>query len=244
MPAELRAGLSDALLALIEQANATMFCVKDASSRYVAVNRTFVHRAGRRSAAEVLGHSASELFVPELAQRYEEQDAQVLATGEPLFNELELIRIPGGPYRWHLTAKLPIRHQGRVVGLVSMSEYVDAAGHDDPNLTSLARVVELIAARLAEPLRVRDLAQAAGCSTDTVTRRIERVFHRTPRQLILSMRIDRARSLLESTTLPVAQVAVDCGFYDQAALTRTFARLTGRTPGQYRRDRRRAAAPE
>ncbi|MCA0425742.1 MAG: helix-turn-helix domain-containing protein [Proteobacteria bacterium] len=35
--------------------------------------------------------------------------------------------------------------------------------------------------------------------------------------------------------LPLAQIALDVGFYDQAAFSRTFARLTGQTPSQFRR---------
>ncbi len=235
MSAPLTAALPQAMLALVDELTSTMFCLKDAAGRYVAVNPTFVQRTNERSARRVLGRTAPELFVPELAERYEEQDGQVLATGLPLRNELELIRPPGGVARWYLTAKHPLVHAGDVVGLVSISQDLGNDVTDDPDMRSLSRVVEHIEAHLDGPIRVADLAQVAGCGVDALERRVRRAFHRSPGQLVLTARIDRARTLLARTDTPLAQIALGCGFSDQAAFSRTFARLTGQTPGQFRR---------
>lgn len=162
MSAPLTAALPQAMLALVDELTSTMFCLKDAAGRYVAVNPTFVQRTNERSARRVLGRTAPELFVPELAERYEEQDGQVLATGLPLRNELELIRPPGGVARWYLTAKHPLVHAGDVVGLVSISQDLGNDVTDDPDMRSLSRVVEHIEAHLDGPIRVADLAQVAG----------------------------------------------------------------------------------
>lgn len=229
------AALPQAMLALVDELTTTMFCLKDAAGRYVAVNPTFVLRTNERSARAVLGHTAAELFVPELAERYEEQDGQVIATGRPLRNELELIRPPGGVARWYLTAKHPLVHAGSVVGLVSISQDLGNDVTDDPDMRSLSRVVEHIDAHLDGPIRVAELAAVAGCSVDALERRVRRAFHRSPGQLVLTARIDRARTLLTGSDATLAQIALDCGFYDQAAFSRTFARLTGQTPGQFRR---------
>ena len=129
----LRGALGPAVLEMVDHLPGTMFCVKGADGRYLAVNPTFVERTNKRSRGDVVGRRAAELFVPELAERYEEQDARVLSSGKPLFNELELIRASGGPFRWHITAKMPLRDQaGRVVGIASMSQDVgEAAGFDE-----------------------------------------------------------------------------------------------------------------
>jgi hypothetical protein len=55
-----------------------------------------------------------------------------------------------------------------------------------------------------------------------------------------AFRIDRAAHLLSSTAVPLADVAAAAGFYDQAAFTRTFARLTGETPSVFPRRSRSA----
>ena len=165
----LAGALGPAVLELVDHLPGTMFCVKGADGRYIAVNPTFVERTNKRSRAEVLGRRAGELFVAELADRYEEQDARVHLSGRPLFNELELIRAPGGPFRWHVTAKVPLRDEdGRVTGVVSMSQDVGEGAADDRTMTSLGAVVAHIRAHLGENVTSQDLARVAGCSVDTL----------------------------------------------------------------------------
>ena len=232
----LAGALGPAVLELVDHLPGTMFCVKGADGRYIAVNPTFVERTNQRSRAEVLGRRAGELFVAELADRYEEQDARVHSSGRPLFNELELIRAPGGPFRWHVTAKVPLRDEdGRVTGVVSMSQDVGEGAADDRTMTSLGTVVAHIRAHLGENVTSQDLARMAGCSVDTLERRCRRVFGRSPGQLILSTRIDVARGLLTGSDMPLAQIADLCGYADQAGFSRTFTRLVGIPPGRYRK---------
>lgn len=232
----LAGALGPAVLELVDHLPGTMFCVKGADGRYIAVNPTFVERTNKRSRAEVLGRRAGELFVAELADRYEEQDARVHSSGRPLFNELELIRAPGGPFRWHVTAKVPLRDEdGRVTGVVSMSQDVGEGAADDRTMTSLGTVVAHIRAHLGENVTSQDLARVAGCSVDTLERRCRRVFGRSPGQLILSTRIDVARGLLTGSDMPLAQIADLCGYADQAGFSRTFTRLVGIPPGRYRK---------
>lgn len=232
----LAGALGPAVLELVDHLPGTMFCVKGADGRYIAVNPTFVERTNKRSRAEVLGRRAGELFVAELADRYEDQDARVHLSGRPLFNELELIRAPGGPFRWHVTAKVPLRDEdGRVTGVVSMSQDVGEGAADDRTMTSLGAVVAHIRAHLGENVTSQDLARVAGCSVDTLERRCRRVFGRSPGQLILSTRIDVARGLLTGSDMPLAQIADLCGYADQAGFSRTFTRLVGIPPGRYRK---------
>lgn len=232
----LAGALGPAVLELVDHLPGTMFCVKGADGRYIAVNPTFVERTNKRSRAEVLGRRAGELFVAELADRYEDQDARVHSSGRPLFNELELIRAPGGPFRWHVTAKVPLRDEdGRVTGVVSMSQDVGEGAADDRTMTSLGAVVAHIRAHLGENVTSQDLARVAGCSVDTLERRCRRVFGRSPGQLILSTRIDVARGLLTVSDMPLAQIADLCGYADQAGFSRTFTRLVGIPPGRYRK---------
>lgn len=232
----LAGALGPAVLELVDHLPGTMFCVKGADGRYIAVNPTFVERTNKRSRAEVLGRRAGELFVAELADRYEDQDARVHSSGRPLFNELELIRAPGGPFRWHVTAKVPLRDEdGRVTGVVSMSQDVGEGAADDRTMTSLGAVVAHIRAHLGENVTSQDLARVAGCSVDTLERRCRRVFGRSPGQLILSTRIDVALGLLTGSDMPLAQIADLCGYADQAGFSRTFTRLVGIPPGRYRK---------
>ena len=224
-----------ALLELFGELTGVMFCAKDVEGRYTDVNDAFVRRTRERVRGAVVGRRAVDLFVPELAQRYEEQDATVLATGRPLRHELELIRRVGGTPGWYVTTKVPLHHpDGAVSGVVSVSEDLHSAVESDPAMPALSRVVELVDARLDRPPRVEEMAVAAGCSTSVLERRMRRVFGLAPTQFVLRARIDHARSLLTGSSLPLAEIALACGFHDQPAFTRQFARLAGETPGQHR----------
>ncbi|NMR19139.1 AraC family transcriptional regulator [Cellulomonas fimi] len=225
------------MVLLMDELSATMFCAKDVTGRYVAVNQAFVDRTGERSRRDVLGRRAEDLFITQLAERYAQQDHDVLTSGRALRNALELIRRPGGVPGWYLTSKLPVRVGGEVVGLVSVSQDLRTYDAADAVVSSLSRVVDLVHERIAEPVSVAELAAAAGCSTSTLDRRMRRVFSLSAQQFVLRTRIDHAAVLLTSTDLPIARVAAESGFYDQAAFTRTFGRLTGETPAQFRRHR-------
>ncbi len=233
--AALLAALAPELVALMEELPTTMFCAKATDGRYVAVNDAFVRRTGERSRRRVLGRRAADLFVAPLAERYDEQDRRVLATGRPLRDELELIRRPGGVAGWYASTKLPVRAGGAVVGLVSLSRDLRTQEGGGDEVASLREVVELVHARLADPPSVAELAAAAGCSPAVLTGRVRRVFGLAPRQLVLRARLDHAVVLLTTTATPLAEVAVATGFYDQPSFTRTFAAHTGETPLECRR---------
>ncbi|PWD50275.1 AraC family transcriptional regulator [Serinibacter arcticus] len=233
--------LAPALLALLDGLSATMFCAKDSRGRYVAVNPTFVRRAGETSRRAVLGRRAEDLFVPDLAQRYTEQDRRVLA-GAELRHELELIRSLAGQPRWHLTTKLPVRSGDAVVGLVSLSQDVDDA-RDTASFPLLAQVLERLDDETSPAPTPAELATLAGTTPAVLSRRIRRLTGLSTSQLVLRSRIDRAAHLLTTTTTPLAEVAALTGFYDQAAFSRQFARLSGETPAQFRRRAARRPAP-
>ena len=241
--------LGPEMLELMDGLSATLFCAKDPTGRYVAVNQRFVDRTGERSRRTVIGARVHDLFENPLADHYAAQDRGVLETGRPLRNELELIRRSGGAGGaggaggWYLSSKLPVRVDGVVVGLVNVSEDLRTYDTADVAVSSLSRVVALVHERFAGPLAVADLAAAAGCSPSTLDRRMHKVFALSPQQFVLRVRIDHAAALLTRGELPITQIATESGFYDQAVFTRTFGRLTGDTPAQFRRRTRLTQPP-
>ncbi len=80
---------------------------------------------------------------------------------------------------------------------------------------------------------LEELARVAGLSRAHLIRTFRKEFHITPHAFLTDLRIRRARSLLRAGQTP-ANVALECGFADQAHFTRHFKARTGITPGQYR----------
>ncbi len=223
------------LVALYETLVDVMFCAKNLDGAYVEVNSAFVRRTGRNSKRDVIGAQASELFIPELAERYEEQDTGVFTTGEPLTDQLEVIRRPTGELGWYLTTKLPVRNdEGEVIGLVSVSRDLRTPSAEKITFEGLQNVVDYVRTNLAKSIRVAELAEQATCSEAQLERRMRKVFGVTPTQYILRVRVEAAAAMLRESTDSIATIAASCGFYDQPDFTRRFARLTNETPAQFR----------
>jgi AraC-like DNA-binding protein len=212
-----------------------MICVKDADGVYVGANRAFVRRTRRRHAHQVIGRRAGDLFPAVLAASYEAQDRALLATGQPVRNQLELIADADQPGdgRWYLTTK--VRHDRVAGGPVVVATSVDAQlGERGGAATGLRAAIEIVHERWDDALRVDDLAAAAGMSTDRLERAMRRALAISPKQYILRTRAERAAALLVTTRLPIAQVAAECGYYDQSQMTRQFRAHIGVTPSSYR----------
>ncbi|NUQ97427.1 MAG: helix-turn-helix domain-containing protein [Streptomyces sp.] len=87
---------------------------------------------------------------------------------------------------------------------------------------------------LDKPLTLTDLARHAGVSVRTLTRRFHSESGVSPLQWLLHQRIERAKELLETTTLPMDQVARACGLGTADSLRAHVVRRTGLTPSAYR----------
>lgn len=89
-------------------------------------------------------------------------------------------------------------------------------------------------ANLTADLRIEALAEEAGMSPRSFSRRYGARTGRTPARAVEAMRIEAACGLLESTGMPVKQVAAAVGFGDEQALRRAFLRRFGVSPAAYR----------
>jgi PAS domain S-box-containing protein len=213
-----------------------MFCVKAADGRYLAVNQAFAERAGRSAPGEVLGSTAADLFPADLAATYEAQDARLLADGEPIRNELELILRPDGTRGWYVTTKTRLLDDaGGLIGIAAVS-YDLRTGVDTglQGLQGLQAAIDTARRRYADPLKVADLAAAAGMTATQLERALRKAIGMSPKQLLIRIRIDEAIRRLDDGDLPLVTIAGQCGFYDQSSFTRQFQRAVGMTPGAYR----------
>ncbi|MFD4941617.1 GlxA family transcriptional regulator [Streptomyces sp. NPDC058239] len=87
---------------------------------------------------------------------------------------------------------------------------------------------------LDEPLTLTDLARNAGVSVRTLSRRFHAETGLSPLQWLLHQRIERARELLETTTLPMDRVARASGLGTADSMRQHIQRRLGLTPSAYR----------
>jgi transcriptional regulator GlxA family with amidase domain len=104
----------------------------------------------------------------------------------------------------------------------------------DPRLHVLAGAINRIQRDYNQSLRIDELARGAKMSLSQFERRFISILGVSPRQLLTKTRVDAAARMLRETNLPLQQVAIDCGFYDQALFCRQFRSATGLSPRRYR----------
>jgi transcriptional regulator GlxA family with amidase domain len=96
----------------------------------------------------------------------------------------------------------------------------------------------------ADRITVEQMASHAGYSARSFARRFRAETGTTPLQWLIGLRVAEARRLLESTDLPIDDIAVRAGFGSSVALRQHFTQRLRIAPSAYRRDfRRRPAEP-
>ena len=102
----------------------------------------------------------------------------------------------------------------------------------------IGRVIEFIRANFAQDLSLDQLATIAGVSASQFGRVFTAETGHTPFGHLIKTRVEAACDLLEHTTLPVIEVALQCGFGQPGHFATTFRRIVGMTPSEYRMARR------
>jgi LacI family transcriptional regulator len=110
----------------------------------------------------------------------------------------------------------------------------DVLATDD---SEVIRAVQFIREHACRPIRAADVFDELNISRSCLEPRFRHVLGRTIHQEIDRVRIERAKTLLAETDLPIKSVAQQAGFQTVQYLTRAFRRLTGDTPAAFRRRR-------
>jgi AraC family transcriptional regulator of adaptative response / DNA-3-methyladenine glycosylase II len=82
---------------------------------------------------------------------------------------------------------------------------------------------------------VNDLADRLGVGARHLSRLFAKHVGASPLQTAQTLRIGRAKKLLDTTTLPVTEIAFQAGFGSVRQFNATFSKLYGRSPTSIRR---------
>jgi AraC-like DNA-binding protein len=179
---------------------------------------------GRRrvSAGDVLVHEPFETHLNEIA-----------AGGAEVLN----LPLPAGV---RLPAAARVRDPDFLVRLCERSprDAAEALGFDmSEGPAPLEDWPDLLAAecREAGSIRLGEWARRHGLAAATVSRGFARVYGVSPARYRIEARSRRAWQAITATSESLASIAAESGFADQAHMTRSVARMTGRPPGGWRR---------
>jgi PAS domain S-box-containing protein len=214
----------------------TAFFIKDAAGRYLVVNQSLVERHGLAKKEQMVGRRPCDVCPGDFGRIPTEQDEQVLRTGRPIIERLELFwRRPHVPV-WGLTSKVPIRdEEGRVTGLIGISKDLTALVSREEVPEAAALALRYLEKYFDQPVSPSSLARKAGMSAARFARLIKRIHGISPMQLITKTRIAAGARLLLESDATVAEIALNCGFADHSAFTRAFRAVTSHSPSEYRR---------
>lgn len=108
-----------------------------------------------------------------------------------------------------------------------------------PSLSpTMSEAVDYMTANIDTPINLTDIAQATNRSPSHIARMFRTELGMPPHRYLISLRVEKARRLLEKTSMSIAEIAYECGFAHQEHLTRLFRRQTGTTPAAHRRSKR------
>ncbi|MCZ4352807.1 helix-turn-helix domain-containing protein [Roseovarius aestuarii] len=108
---------------------------------------------------------------------------------------------------------------------------------NDVNALRLIKLETAIAAmesNLEEPLAMTDLAAISGVSIRQFERKFKAYLGQTPMAFYRSLRLRRAKTLIEQTALPITEIAVACGFGSSSSFAKVYGIEFGVSPSRRR----------
>lgn len=175
----------------------------------------------------------------ELKARFPRADA---AWGARLIEDRRVVTA-AGPLSW-IEVGMHVLHQlcgpevGRIAADVLLSEKAPERGgavrHASDGAENFVAEAERIVRRSDTAFTAQDLARALSTSERTLHRKLRRASGESPKAFIDRIRFDTARTLLETSSRSVKELAASAGFVDEASFRRAFRRFAGMAPSAYR----------
>jgi AraC family transcriptional regulator, glycine betaine-responsive activator len=124
-----------------------------------------------------------------------------------------------------------IHHRMRDSGERQRMELRSRLGVANPKVLSIVAIMERA---IEEPLSCAELAEEAGLSPRQLERLFQRYLGETPTRYYLRLRLERARTLLLQTSMPVLSVGLACGFVSASHFSKCYHEHFEHTPSEER----------
>jgi len=133
---------------------------------------------------------------------------------------------------------MQINDQGDLCAWIStaLNEFIELvySSQDAKKVTQIRPAINYIDANYDKPIGLADIAKASYMSVSRLAHVFKEQMGITLIDYLTSVRIERAKQLLLATTQNCTEICFEVGYNNQSYFTRTFKRLVGMTPRQFR----------
>ena len=221
---------------LFDYVPSLLFFVKDRERRFVYVNQGLSDMFGLSRKADIMGKFDTEYCDEYVERMFKKDDEMILNEGISIKNKIELVTTMHGVVKWHITSKVPLfARDGSVKGIAGLTREFRSDSVTTAQHPALSKVIEYITENYARAITIAQLASVAGLSVSALGRNFKKRFHLTPGQYTNRFRISQACIFLSEGDTSIAEIATECGFFDQSHFSRTFSEIIHATPAAYRR---------
>jgi hypothetical protein len=131
-----------------------LVCVKDRESRFILANRAMAEFMGAGEPSGLIGKTDRDFYAAEDADRFLEDERQIIHEGRVMINHDEPRRSSSGASQWILSTKVPFRDEaGEVAGLVGISRDITDRKRAEQKQEEQAALLDLT----ADAILVRDM---------------------------------------------------------------------------------------
>ncbi len=185
---------------------------------------------------------------PDKLERFAQSELGVLLSGAQLknlqrFNDPDIcqagVQLRDVLADRGLGSEVMFESLARVFLIKLIQKYGDR--HDTPEFASgfsakrYKRVLDYIAAHFGQPIELEALAREAALSASHFSRQFKETVGQSPMRFVASYRVEQARKMmLADRDRSLLDIALSCGFADQAHFSRVFKQIAGATPASYR----------
>lgn len=215
--------------------------------RKVRPGGLFLHPAGRDLTVELGGDLRTiHVYLTDAAvQEAAEHDSTVelaeeLGLSDPLVEQL-VLSLDGVVRAWQPAARTYVDHLSVLLAAHLARHHTARGASGGPEVRSglspqqLAMLRDMMEASLSESIPLADLAGAVSLSVSQFSRQFKASTGEAPHRYLMRLRLEQACRLLRGTTVPIAEIAVSCGFSHQEHLTRALRAHFETTPAAMRR---------
>ena len=181
-------------------------------------------------------------------QQFEKRYAKIQLVPEKIISEDNGIYSSGGAYSFlNMIIYLIEKYYGREIAIwcskmgeidfdrTNQNQFIIFSGQKEHSDEAIKQAQIYIEENFEEKIKIEGLAKKFAISSRNFIRRFKKATQNTPFEYIQRVKVEVAKKSFESSTLNINEVMYNVGYNDEKAFRKTFKKITGLSPLEYRK---------